>query len=81
MDKVTSSLYIIAISLGKKNNEEIMSPGSTGVGSPGGPSKRTRLSTRKKVVEALGGPRFSTADIIQNTMEVGKEVVKMFKDL
>ena len=41
-----------------------MSLGSTVVGSPTGLSKRTKLSTRKKVVEDLGGPGFSIADII-----------------
>ena len=37
MEQVTSSLCVAAASLGKNNNEEIMSLG--------GPSKRTRLSS------------------------------------
>ena len=73
MEQVTSSLCAAATSLGKKNNEEIMSLGR--------PSKRTRLSSRKKVTEATRGFGFSTTDIIHNTMEVGKEVVKMIKEL
>ena len=73
MEQVTSSLCAVAASLGKKNNEEIMSLG--------GPSKRTKLSSRKKATEATGGSNFSTADIIHNTAEAGKEVVKLIKEL
>ena len=73
MEQVTSSLCATVASLGKKNNEEIMSPS--------GPSKRTRLSSRKKVVEATRGSSFSTTNIIQNTIEVGKQVVNLIKEL
>lgn len=68
-------------SLGKKSNEEIMSPGNVGMGSPGGPSKRTRQSTRKKVAEALEAPVLTLADIIQSTTEAGKEVVSIIKEI
>ena len=81
MEQVTSSLCATIASLGKKNNDEIMSPSNTIVGSPSGPRKRARLSTRKKVVEAIRGFGFSTTDIIKNTVEVSKEVVKMIKEL
>ena len=60
-------------SLGKKNNDEIMSPG--------GPTKRTRLSSRKKVAKNTGGFGFSIVDIIYNTTKAGKEVVKMIKEV
>ena len=73
MDQVTLSLCVVATSFGKKNNEEIMSLG--------GPSKRTRLSSRKKVAKATRGSRFSTAEIIHNTTEASKEAVKMIKEL
>ena len=73
MEQVTSILCAAVASLGKKNNEEIMSPGV--------PSKRTRLSLRKKVVKATRGSSFSIADIIHNTTKVGKEVVKLIKEL
>ena len=73
MEQVTSSLCVATTSLGKKTNAEIMSPG--------GLSKRTRLSSWKKVAEATGGSSFSTLDIIQNIIEVGKEVVKLIKEL
>ena len=73
MEQVTSSLCVAAASLDKKNNEEIMSPSR--------PRKRTRLSSRKKATKATGGSRFSTTDLINNTIEVGKEVVKMIKEL
>lgn len=81
MEQITSSLCVAAASLGKKSNEEIMSFGNTAMGSPGGPSKRTRQSTRKKVAEALGVPMPLLADIIQNTVEVGKEVASIIKEL
>ena len=45
MEQISSSLYVAMASLGKKNNEEIMSLG--------GPSKRTRLSLRKKAARLL----------------------------
>ena len=57
MDLVTSSLCAIASSLGKKSNEEIISPDIVGANSLGRPSKRTRQTMKKKVVEvpeALG---------------------------
>ena len=73
MEQVTLSLFSAAASLGKKNNEEIMSLG--------GPSKRTRLSSRKKVAKDTRGYGFSTTEIIHNTIEAGKEVVKMIKEL
>ena len=73
MEQVTSSLCVATASLGKKNNEEIMSLGR--------PSKRTRLISRKKVAKAIRRSGFSTIDIIQNTIEVSKEVGKLIKEL
>ena len=73
MEQVTSSLCANMASLGKKNNEEIMPPG--------GPSKRTRLSSQKKAAKAIWGSGSSIVDITQNTIDVGKEIVKLIKEL
>ena len=70
MEQVTSSICTSTASLGKQTNEEIISPG--------GPSKRTRQSSRKRAQEATS---VLTADSIQGTAEIGKEVVKMIKEL
>lgn len=42
MEQVTSNLCVVVASLGKKRNEEIMSPDTVGMRSLGGPSKRMR---------------------------------------
>ena len=73
MEQVTSSLCAAVVSLGKKNNEETLSPC--------GPSKRTRQSLRKKVDEATTGTGISSADKVQNTTEASNEVVKLIKEL
>ena len=73
MEQVTSSLCAVAESFRKKTNEEIMSLG--------GPSKRTRLSSWKKVVEVTNSTGFSTLDIIFCIVEVGKETARMIKEL
>ena len=73
MEQVTFILCAAVASFSKKNNEEIMSLGR--------PSKRTKLSLRKKVAEATRGSSFSTTNIIQNTIEVGKQVVNLIKEL
>lgn len=70
MEQVTSSFCVAAASSGKRTYEEIMSPG--------GPSKRTRQSSRKRAAEAIGG---SATDSIQGAAEISKEVVKMIKEL
>ena len=44
----------------------------------GGPTKRTRQSSRKRYVEATHG---SATDSIQGVAEIGKEVVKIMKEL
>ena len=44
----------------------------------GGPSKRTRKSSRKRAEEATGG---SATKSMLGTVEIGKEVVKMIKEL
>ena len=46
----------IGVSLGKKINEEILSPG--------GPSKRTRQILRKKAAEATMGTGISSANMV-----------------
>ena len=73
MEQVNSSLCAVAAGLGKKNNKEIMFLGGT--------SKRTRQSSRKKVAKDTVGTGISSADMVQNTTEAGKEVVKMIKEL
>ena len=73
MKKVTSSLCAAVASLGKKTNEEIMSPR--------GPSKRTRLSSWKKAAEVATGSSFTPVDTILNIADAGKEVAKMIKEL
>ena len=55
------------------------SPSNVGMGSPSGPSKKTRQSTRKKVDEALDTYVLSPVDIIQSTTKLGKEVAKIIK--
>ena len=55
-----------------RGNEE------TGMGCLGGPSKRTRQSIRKKVVEALV---LTLTDIIQSTTKERKEVTNIIKEL
>ena len=73
MEQVTSSLCSDVASLGKKTNEDIMSPG--------GLSKRTRLSSQKKAAEVVVGTGFTLVDTILSTIEVGKEIAKMIKEL
>ena len=68
-----SSLCAPTVSLGKKTNKEIMSPG--------GPSKRTRLSSWKKVVEVVASIGFSPLDTILCTTKAGKETARMIKEL
>lgn len=65
-------------SLGKKSNEETMSPSNAGIGSPRGPSKRTRQSIRKKVDEAVF---LTPAEIIQSIIEVRKVVPNIINKL
>ena len=72
MEQVTSSLSAAMASLGKKTNEVL---------SPRGPSKRTRLSSRKKAVEDAVGIGLTPADTILSTADVGKEVAKIIKEL
>lgn len=77
MEQVTSSLCATMASLGKKTNE---------VMSPGGPSKRTRLSSRKKaakekVAKDATATSLTPADTILSTTDVGKEVAKIIKEL
>ena len=73
MEQVTSSLCAATMSLRKKKNEEIISLG--------GPSKRTRFRMQKMRAEAIGVSGFSTVDTIKNTTDVGKEIVKLIKEL
>ena len=49
---------------GQESNEEIMSPNTIGMRSLGRPSKRTRQSMRKKIVEAQKVLDSTTFDII-----------------
>lgn len=81
MERVTSNLCVASASLGKKSNEELMSLGNMGLGSLGGPSKRTRQSTRKNTIEALEAPILASTGIIQCTVEVGKEMENIIKEL
>ena len=73
MEQVTSSLCVAVESLGRKKNEDIMSPK--------GPSKRTRLSSQKKDAKVATGTSFSPIDTILSIAEVGKETIKMIKEL
>ena len=73
MEQVTSSLCVATTSLGKKTNEDIISPG--------GPSKRTKLSSWKKVAEVATSTSFSLVDTILSIAKVGKETAKMIKEL
>ncbi len=77
MEQVTSSLCAAITSLGKKTNEVV---------SMGGPSKRTRLSLQKKATEEkatkdVAGTGLTPADTILSTIDVGKEVAKIIKEL
>lgn len=77
MEQVTSSLCPATTSLGKKTNE---------VMSSGGPSKRTRLSSRKKAAEEkvakdAASTDLTPADTILSTTDVGKEVANIIKEL
>ena len=74
-------MSVTLANLEKKSNEEIMSLDTAMVSSPQGPSKRTRQSMRSKIVDALELPVSATIDIIQNTIEVGKEVENSIKEL
>ena len=58
-----------------------MYPSNAGLGSLGGPSKRTRKSTRKKVARALGDPVPLLANIIHSTTKASKEVENIIKEL
>ena len=78
MGHITSNLCAVGVSLGKQSNEEIMSPSNVGMGSLGGPSKRTRQNTRKKVAEALV---LTSSDIIESIAEAGKEMANIIKEL
>ena len=73
MEQVTSCLCAATASLGKKTNEEIMSPR--------GPSKRTKLSLWKKAIEVASSTSFTTIDTILSIDDVGKEVAKTIKEL
>ena len=81
MELFNSSLCAAVTTLGKKINEEIMSPDTVGAKSPGGPSKRTRQSMKKKLTEALDVLRSTMEDIIESTMEASKMLVKVIKYL
>ena len=52
-----------------------MSLGNVGLGSLGGPSKRTRQIMREKATKAPMAHFLASIDIIQSTIEVGKELV------
>ena len=81
MEMVTSSLYAMATSLGKKSNEEIMSLDVDIVKCPGGRSKRMRQSLKKKMVEGTSALIFVTTDIIQSTMDASKELVQVIQEI
>ena len=70
MEQVTSSICVATASLGKCTNEEIISLG--------GPSKRTRQSSRKRAQEVVG---VLVADFIQGNADIVKEVIKMIQGL
>ena len=72
LEQVTSSLCAAANFLGKKTNEVV---------SPGGPSKRTRLSSSKKATEDDVGTGLTLANTILSTTDVGKEIAKIIKEL
>ena len=71
MEQVTSSLCAAAESLGKKTNEVVP---------PVGPSKRTRLSSRKKATEDVVGTGLTPAGTILSTTDEGKEVAKIIEE-
>ena len=71
MEQVTSSLCAAMASLEKETNEVL---------SPRGPSKRTRLSSRKKAAEDVVGVGLTPADTILSTADVGKEVAKIIEE-
>lgn len=64
---VTSSLCADSMSISKRSNEEIISP--VAVKLSGGPSKKTRQSTKKVVVAAPGS---TVDDILQGIVVAGK---------
>lgn len=70
MEQVISSIYVAVVSLGKRDNKEIISSE--------GPSKRTRQSLRQK---AMKDATALAADSIQDTAEIGKEATKMIMEL
>ena len=70
MEQVTSCICTTTTSLGKRENEEIIS--SEGL------SKRTRQSLRKKALKATAT---LVVDSIQDTAMIGKEAIKMIMEL
>ena len=81
MEMVASSLCTAVANLGKKSDEEIMSPDVDIVKSPGGHSERTRQTLKKKMTKGISAPISAIADIIQSTVDVGKDLVQIIKDI
>lgn len=76
MDMVTSSLCVFVTRIGRRSNGDIIS--LVVVQLIGGPTKRTRKST-KKVVEA--SPRLTVQGILQGTVTASNEMAKEIKEL
>ena len=73
---VTSSLCVVTASIGRRSNEEIISPVVAQL--IGGPSKRTKQSTNKASKATSG---LVVEDILQGTMFVGNTMAKVIKEL
>ena len=76
MDMVTYSLCAAMMSIGKRSNEEIISPFVAQM--IGGPNKRMRKST-KKAIEAAH--ESNVKDFIQEATNIGKDISKETKEL
>lgn len=76
MDMVTSILCVVAASIGKRSNEEIIFLVVVKILS--GPSKRTRQSMKKLLVDIPGS---TMEDILQGTVVASKELAKVIKEL
>ena len=76
MNMVTSNLCVIATSLGKRSMEEIVPPMEISLSK--GPSKRTRLSTKKEIKAGLS---LTAKESIEEVASLGKNLAKAMKEL
>lgn len=76
MDMITTNLCMTMVSFGKRINEEFICPMHTQM--TGGPSRRTRKSTKRAIEDALIS---NVKDLLQVVIDTAKDLTKVVEEL